>query len=101
MTNNYYHIGFAQKELGSHPPTLTLLSGEPERSRYIAQTHLQNVRLLSDYRGLNSYLGYLPNGKPILVATSGIGAPSLSIVVNELIQVGITQIIRIGTCGSI
>ena len=29
------------------------------------------------------------------------GAPSLSIVVNELIQVGIKKIIRIGTCGSI
>ncbi|WP_366941899.1 nucleoside phosphorylase [uncultured Nostoc sp.] len=49
----------------------------------------------------NLYDRYLPNGRPILSATSGMGAPSLSIVVNELIQVGIRQIIRIGTCGSI
>jgi uridine phosphorylase len=46
-------------------------------------------------------LGKLPNGKPILVATSGMGAPSLSIVVNELVQVGIRQFIRVGTSGSI
>ena len=29
------------------------------------------------------------------------GAPSTSIIVNELIQIGINKIIRIGTCGSI
>ncbi|MGF1480470.1 MAG: nucleoside phosphorylase [Cyanophyceae cyanobacterium] len=95
-----YHIGFGKGDLGSNPPELALLSGEPERSRLIAQ-RLQNCRLLSNYRGLDSYVGYLPNGKPILAATSGIGAPSVSIVVNELVQVGITQMIRLGTCGSI
>lgn len=96
-----YHIGFSCEDLGDAPPTLALLSGEPERSHYIAEHYLENSRLLSAYRGLNSYLGYLANGTPILAATSGMGAPSLSIVVNELIQVGITQIIRLGTCGSI
>lgn len=102
MTNKrFYHIGFGQDDLGSSPPSIALLSGDPERSHSIAQTHLQDVRLLSENRGLNSYVGYLPNGRPILSATSGMGAPSLSIVVNELVQVGIQQIIRIGTCGSI
>ena len=96
-----YHIGFSKSDLGSNVPETVLLSGEPERSRYIARTYLQNVKLLSEYRGLNSYLGNLANGKPILVATSGMGASSLSIVVNELVQVGIRQFIRIGTCGSI
>lgn len=96
-----YHIGFSRSDLGSDPPKMVLLSGEPERSHYIAHTYLQNVKLLSDYRGLNSYRGNLPNGTPILIATSGMGAPSLSIVVNELVQVGIEQFIRIGTCGSI
>lgn len=97
----HYHLGFGREDLANNPPQIALLSGEPERSLTIAQTYLQNVSLLSQYRGLNSYFGYLANGKPILVATSGMGAPSLSIVVNELIQVGINQIIRIGTCGSI
>lgn len=96
-----YHIGFGQSDLGANAPQSVILSGEPERSHYIAQNYLENAKLLSQYRGLNSYLGKLPNGKPILVATSGMGAPSLSIVVNELVQVGIRQFIRIGTSGSI
>ncbi|WP_042341199.1 nucleoside phosphorylase [Calothrix sp. PCC 7507] len=102
MTNKRcYHIGFEQEDLGSQPPKIALLSGDPERSHLIAHTYFQEVRLLSANRGLNSYMGYLPNGRSIISATSGMGAPSLSIVVNELVQVGIRQIIRIGTCGSI
>ncbi|WP_341528900.1 nucleoside phosphorylase [Nostoc sp. UHCC 0302] len=100
-SKRFYHIGFGQEDLGSSPPRIALLSGDPERAAFIAQTYLHNVHLLSENRGLNSYVGYLSNGRPILSASSGMGAPSLSIVVNELIQVGIKQIIRIGTCGSI
>ncbi|MBW4568225.1 MAG: nucleoside phosphorylase [Tolypothrix carrinoi HA7290-LM1] len=100
-SNRLYHIGFGQDDLGSQPPNITLLSGDPERARLIAESYLQDVRLLSENRGLNSYVGYLPNNRPVLSATSGMGAPSLSIVVNELVQVGIRQFIRIGTCGSI
>lgn len=97
----YHHIGFSQSDIGFDAPQTVILSGEPERSQFIAQAYLQNVKLLSQYRGLHSYLGNLPNGKPILVATSGMGAPSLSIVVNELVQVGIKRFLRVGTCGSI
>jgi uridine phosphorylase len=96
-----YHLGFGRDELGTVPPTMALLSGDPERSRFIAETYLQGDRLLSANRGLNSYIGNLANGRSLLAATSGMGAPSLSIVVNELVQLGIRQIIRIGTCGSI
>ncbi|RDI95069.1 uridine phosphorylase [Meiothermus sp. QL-1] len=96
-----YHIGFGPEDLGPTPPTLALLSGDPQRARHIAETRLKGVRVLSENRGLNSYLGFLPNGRPVLSATSGMGAPSLSIVVNELVQVGIRTIIRVGTSGSI
>ncbi|AFY89941.1 nucleoside phosphorylase [Chroococcidiopsis thermalis] len=96
-----YHLGFGRDDLGTVPPTIALLSGDPERSHFIAKTYLQGDRLLSANRGLNSYIGNLANGRSLLAATSGMGAPSLSIVVNELVQLGIRQIIRIGTCGSI
>ncbi|TAE59959.1 MAG: uridine phosphorylase [Nostocales cyanobacterium] len=102
MTNKYlYHLDFSQEDLGFLPPTIALLSGDPQRASFIAHNYLNNVKTLSENRGLHSYLGYLPNGKPILSATSGMGAPSLSIVVNELVQLGVKKIIRIGTCGSI
>ncbi|MEL6496801.1 MAG: uridine phosphorylase, partial [Cyanobacteria bacterium J06623_7] len=56
-----YHIGFGHSDLGVEPPQMAVLSGEPERSHYIAQTYLQEPKLLSQYRGLNSYVGKLPN----------------------------------------
>lgn len=96
-----YHIGFGRSDLGDNLPRIALLSGDPERARLIAQTALRDARILSENRGLHSYVGTLPNGAPILAATSGMGAPSLSIVVNELVQVGVRTIIRVGTSGSI
>ncbi|HWQ11632.1 MAG TPA: nucleoside phosphorylase [Roseiflexaceae bacterium] len=100
-SDRLYHIGFGRADLGDDPPRIALLSGDPDRARAIAHGQLREVRTLSEHRGLNSYLGRLANGRPILSATSGMGGPSLSIVVNELVQVGVRAIVRVGTCGSI
>lgn len=104
MTNDaLYHIGFGKSDLGAPPPLIVLLSGDPERARHIAHD-APGVTLeknLSENRGLNSYLARLPNGRRFISATSGMGAPSLSIVVNELVQVGVRAIIRVGTSGAI
>lgn len=101
MAEIFYHLGFGRDHLGDDPPTLAVLSGDPGRAQLIAETYLQESRTLSENRGLHSYLGRLANGRPIISATSGMGAPSASIVINELVQLGIKTIIRIGTCGSI
>jgi uridine phosphorylase len=101
INESFYHIGFGRGDLGAEPPTVALLCGDPDRARVIAQSHLTDAKMLSEHRGLNSYVGVLPSGRRVLAATSGMGAPSLSIVVNELVQVGILTVIRIGTCGSI
>lgn len=104
MENNaLYHIGFGKNDLGDSTPLIALISGDPDRARIIAQ-ETQGVVLekrLSENRGLNSYLARLPNGRQFISATSGMGAPSLSIVINELYQVGVRVIIRVGTSGSI
>lgn len=95
-----YHIGFGPEDL-DEGTTVALLSGDPGRSELIATEHLSDSRDLSRHRGLDSFAARLPGGAPVVCATSGMGAPSMSIVVNELVQVGITTIIRIGTSGSI
>jgi uridine phosphorylase len=99
MTDRKYHIGFGADDIAGID--VAFLSGDPERSTRIASQYLTLEKPLSTVRALNSYIGVTPGGKRIVSATSGMGAPSLSIVVNELAQAGIRHIIRIGTCGSI
>lgn len=94
-----YHIGFGPDDVEG--VDIALISGDPDRAERIATRHLQLEKPLSTVRGLNSFIGVTPGGVRVLSATSGMGAPSLSIVVNELAQVGIRHLIRIGTCGSI
>ncbi|CAN5668170.1 uridine phosphorylase [soil metagenome] len=95
-----YHVGFGPSDLPDDCD-LVLLSGDPHRSELIAKTHLANGRDLSRNRGLDAFVAELPGGRPVICATSGMGAPSMSIVVNELVQAGARTIIRIGTSGSI
>jgi uridine phosphorylase len=98
-----YHIGFGRKDLGATPPTTALLCGDPERARRIAMETdgVKCLATLSENRGLHSYLCQNADGRKFLASTSGMGAPSLSIVVNELVAVGIRTIIRVGTSGGI
>jgi uridine phosphorylase len=95
-----YHLGFGTDDLDDRT-TIALLSGDPSRSERIATEHLGAMRVLSRHRGLDAFAATLPGGAPVVCATSGMGAPSMSIVVNELVQVGIRTVIRIGTSGSI
>ena len=95
-----YHIGFGPADLPAGTE-IALLSGDPGRSELIATEHLDGMHVLSRNRGLDGFLATLPGGAPIVCATSGMGAPSASIVVNELVQAGIRTVIRIGTSGSI
>lgn len=99
--HNFYHLGFGENLLSQYNCQSCLLTGDPDRTRFIAENLLQSPQLLSERRGLASYLGYLKNGEPLLIATSGMGASSASIVINELSQAGIKNIIRLGTTGSI
>jgi len=100
VADRLYHIGFGLDDV-PEGPRVALMSGDPGRSELIAMEHLADGRELSRHRGLDNFLARLPGGASVVCATSGMGAPSMSIVVNELVQVGIRCIIRVGTCGSI
>jgi len=89
-------------EPGDYAP-LVLLPGDPNRAKLVAGMFdggLENARLVNDHRLLLGYTGTY-NGVPVSVQTSGIGTPSLSIVVEELLRLGAKRLIRIGTCGGI
>lgn len=89
-------------EEGDYAP-LVLLPGDPNRARLVAGMFdggLEGARLANDHRLLLGYTGTY-HGVPVSVQTSGIGTPSLSIVVEELLRLGARRLIRIGTCGGI
>jgi len=99
-SDRLYHLGFGPSDLPDGTD-LVLLSGDPARSELIAHDRLADGRDLARHRGLDAFTATLPGGRPVVCATSGMGAPSLSIVVNELVQAGARTIIRVGTSGSI
>jgi DeoD family purine-nucleoside phosphorylase len=77
-----------------------LLPGDPLRARYIAETFLTDVRQVNEERGMLGYTGTF-DGRPISVQTSGMGCPSAAIVIEELHQLGVKKILRVGTCGGL
>lgn len=75
-----------------------IIVGDPKRVERVASC-LENVEKLSDNRGYISIKGDY-QGASILVIATGIGAPSTAIVVEELANIGIDTIIRVGSCGA-
>lgn len=77
-----------------------LLPGDPGRATFIAETFLDDAELTTDNRGLLGYTGSY-RGVPVSVQTTGMGCPSLAIVVEELIRLGARTLVRVGTAGVI
>jgi purine-nucleoside phosphorylase len=77
-----------------------LLPGDPLRAQYIAETYLDNVVQRNSERGLLGYTGEW-EGKPISVQGTGMGCPGATIVFEELVQLGCTKLLRVGTCGGL
>ncbi len=75
-----------------------LLPGDPRRAKYIAENFFEGAKLVTEERGMLGYTGTY-DGEPISVQTTGMGCPSAAIVVEELIQLGARNLLRVGTCG--
>ncbi len=91
------HIGAKRGEIAE----TILLPGDPLRAKHVAETFLQDVICYNEIRGMLGYTGYY-NGKRVSVQGTGMGIPSISIYVNELIrEYEVKNLIRIGTAGSL
>ncbi|MFC7370391.1 purine-nucleoside phosphorylase [Fictibacillus iocasae] len=78
-----------------------LLPGDPLRAKYIAETFLEDVTCYNEVRGMLGFTGTY-KGKRVSVQGTGMGVPSISIYVNELMnEYGVKNLIRVGTCGAI
>lgn len=91
------HIGAKKGEIADK----ILLPGDPLRAKYIAENFLEDAVCYNEVRGMYGYTGTY-KGERISVQGTGMGVPSISIYVNELIQeYDVQKLVRVGTCGAI
>ena len=92
-----YHTHTAEGDLSP----LCLIVGAPGRAHMIAAEFLTGLRCFkNDLRGLTAYTG-LYRGSEVSVVTSGMGGPSMGIVLPEAVRSGARIFIRVGSCGSL
>jgi purine-nucleoside phosphorylase len=91
------HIGAKQGEIAE----TILLPGDPLRAKYIAETYLEDAVCYNEVRGMLGYTGTY-KGERISVQGTGMGVPSISIYINELMnEYNVQNLVRVGTCGAI
>jgi len=90
------HIGAKTGDIAE----TVLLPGDPYRARWVAENFLENAVLVNEVRGMLGFTGSY-KGNRVTVHGTGMGMPSLSIYVNELIKdYGAKTLIRIGSAGA-
>ncbi len=91
--NKQYHIQVGKGDVGRY----VILPGDPKRCAKIAR-YFDGAQLMADSREYVTYTGYL-DGVKVSVTSTGIGGPSASIAMEELVNCGADTFIRVGTCG--
>lgn len=90
-----YHLQIRPGDVGRY----VILPGDPKRCEKIAK-HFEDAKLVADNREFVTYTGYL-EGEKVSVTSTGIGGPSASIAMEELVQCCADTFVRVGTCGGI
>lgn len=86
-------------EKGNISPYVIVV-GNPDRAKRIAKEYLKDAKLVNSYRSLLTYTGFYKELR-LTVSTTGMGAPSTAIVLEELIHLGGRVFIRVGSAGGI
>jgi uridine phosphorylase len=99
------HINATSRDLAGNGGIgrYVLLPGSDGRAKEIA-AHFNDLSIKTHPRGHHLYLGTIDHlGKPIAVATiaSGMGCPSMEIILHELYHLGAKRFLRVGTAGSL
>ncbi len=91
------HIGAEKGDIAK----IVLLPGDPLRAKYIAETFLEDVKQYNTVRNAFGFTGTY-KGVPISVQGTGMGVPSISIYVEELInEYGCEILMRVGSAGAL
>jgi DeoD family purine-nucleoside phosphorylase len=78
-----------------------LLPGDPGRALALAQWLTEKPVMFNHHRGLWGYTGRASDGELLSIQSTGMGGPSVAIVLHELAMLGAKRAIRVGTCGAL
>jgi DeoD family purine-nucleoside phosphorylase len=78
-----------------------LLPGDPGRALLLAQSLLAEPKMFNHNRGLWGYTGEARDGRPLTIQSTGMGGPSVALVIAELAELGARTLLRVGTCGAL
>lgn len=91
------HISAAEGDIAE----AILLPGDPLRAKFIAETFLDDAREVTAVRGMLGFTG-MYKGMAVSTMGTGMGIPSASIYVTELIRFyGVKRLVRVGSAGGL
>ena len=90
-----YHVGLSRADVGDY----VLVPGDPFRTPLIAK-HLDDAKEVAFSREYRTFTGKV-DGVPVSAMSSGMGGPSVAIGVEELHELGVHTLLRVGTCGAL
>ncbi|TMF33280.1 MAG: nucleoside phosphorylase [Chloroflexi bacterium] len=94
VTEKKYHVGLGPGDVGEY----VLVPGDPFRTPLIAK-HLDDSREVAFSREYRTFTGKV-DGVPVSTMSTGMGGPSVAIGVEELHELGVHTLLRVGTCGA-
>jgi uridine phosphorylase len=95
VTEKKYHIGLGPGDVGQY----VLVPGDPFRTPLIAK-HLDGAKEVAFSREFRTFTGTV-DGVPVSAMSTGMGGPSVAIGVEELHELGVHTLLRVGTCGAL
>ena len=95
VTEKKYHVGLGPGDVGDY----VLVPGDPFRTPLIAK-HLDGAREVAFSREYRTFTGKV-DGVVVSAMSTGMGGPSVAIGVEELHELGVHTLLRVGTCGAL
>jgi uridine phosphorylase len=95
VTEKKYHVGLGPGDVGEY----VLVPGDPFRTPLIAK-HLDGAKEVAFSREYRTFTGSV-DGVKVSAMSTGMGGPSVAIGVEELHELGVHTLLRVGTCGAL
>src|SRR5207245_8116213 len=94
VTEKKYHVGLGPGDVGDY----VLVPGDPFRTPLISK-YLDDAREVAFSREYRTFTGTL-DSVPVSTMSTGMGGPSVAIGVEELHEIGVLTLLRVGNWGA-